>query len=223
MVMPLALTLMMTIVFGNLFNTKVGDYAPYVLSGLVVWDFIVGSVLGGCNSILVSEGYVKQFRHPIAIYPLRTTLVNISTFLIAFISLFIWLIFSHPQYLLFGMLSLPLTVLCLAFLGFPIAVTTSFIHIKYRDFGQVMTLVMQLLWYMSPVFFKREMFSSPKLGLIIQFNPISHVLDLIRQPFLYGQWPSLINYAVVLGTALLFYLIAFIKIRREESSLIFYF
>jgi lipopolysaccharide transport system permease protein len=223
MVMPLVLTLMMTLIFGSLFKTQISEYAPYVLSGLIVWDFIVSCVVGGCGSILVSEAYIKQFRHPIAIYPLKTTIVNISTFLIAFLSLLVWLILSNPQHVMLGLLSLPLSILCLVLLGFPLTIFTSFTHIKYRDFAQVIGLVMQLAWYLSPVFFKREMFSSPKLGMLIQFNPISHVLDLIREPFLYGRWPSLTNYAVVLGTALCFYIIAYIRIRREESSLIFYF
>src|SRR5690349_22600377 len=55
MVNPLVLMLMIAFIFGNLFNIPMSEFAPYVFSGLIVWDFITGSVLGGCNSLLVSE------------------------------------------------------------------------------------------------------------------------------------------------------------------------
>src|SRR5689334_3087203 len=130
MVNPLVLMLMIAFIFGNLFNIPMSEFAPYVFSGLIVWDFITGSVLGGCNSLLVSEPYIKQFKHPFAIYPLKTTLVNVVTFLIAFLGLAIWILFTNPGNLVMGFVVLPITTICLLILGWPIAILTSFTNLK---------------------------------------------------------------------------------------------
>jgi len=223
MVMPLVLAMMMSLIFGNILGVDMKDYAPYIFSGLLVWEFLMGSVVGGCNSLLVSEPYIKQYRHPFAIYPLKTTLVNITTFLIAIMGLVLWILFYKPVNLLVAVFALPVSIVCLFILGWPIATLTAFTNLKYRDFAQIATLGMQLLWYMSPVFFQPSMFKTAKLALLLEFNPVTHVLNLLRAPMLYGKFPTLVDYGFVLGTAALFYILTAIRIRNSEKNLIYYF
>lgn len=223
MVNPLVLTVMMAFIFGNLLHTDMKDYAPYIFSGLVVWEFMAASVIGGCNSLIAAETYIKQYRHPFAIYPLKNTLINISTFLIALGGLAIWTLVTKPVNLLYALASLPLSLVCMVILGWPIATLTAFTNLKYRDFAQITALGMQLLWYMSPVFFKPAMFSSAHLSFIFDYNPITHILNLVRAPMLYGQFPTLVDYAFVLGTAAVFYVLAYLRIRSSEKGLIYYF
>lgn len=220
---PLMLMLMITLIFGNLFDIPMREFAPYVFSGLIVWEFVLGSAIAGCNSLLVSEAYIKQFRHPMVIYPLKTTLVQISTFMIAIQALFLWLLVTDPTNLLISVLTLPITTACLFLLGWPIAVITSSINLKYRDFSQVLGLVMQLLWYMSPVFFMPEMFRAKQLAALLEYNPITHILNLVRAPLLNGTLPSAVDFGYVFGLILLLYILAVWRIYRVEKTLIYYF
>lgn len=223
MIHPLMLMLMITLIFGNLFGIPMKDFAPYVFSGLIVWEFVLGVALGGCSSLLVSEAYIKQFRHPMVIYPLKTTLVQITTFLIAIQAMFLWFLFTQPANLLFGIATMPITLVILFLLGWPIAILTSSINLKYRDFQQVLGLVMQLLWYVSPVFFKPEMFRAQQLTTLLELNPVTHLLNLVRAPFLYGKMPTAVDFAYVLGITVLFYILAFWRMHRMEKTLIYYF
>lgn len=223
MINPLVLMLMITLIFGNLFGIPMQDFAPFVFSGLVVWEFVLSTALGGCTSLLVSEAYIKQFRHPLVIYPLKTTLVQVATFLIAIQALFLWMLATDRSHLLIAVLTLPLTAICLFVLGWPIAILTSSIHLKYRDFAQALTLLMQLLWYMSPVFFKPEMFKTPELALLLEYNPVTHILNLVRAPLLHGTLPSFADYGFIFGLAALLYLLAIWRMSRVEKTLIYYF
>jgi len=223
MVMPLVLAMMMALVFGNLLGVDMKDYAPYIFSGLLVWEFLLGSVIGGCNSLINSEPYIKQYRHPFAIYPLKTTLVNIASFLIAVMGLALWILFYKPANLLVAVFALPISALCLFIIGWPIAILTAFTNLKYRDFAQIAALGMQLLWYASPVFFQPSMFKTLELAFLLELNPVTHILNLLRAPMLYGNFPTLVDYGFVLGTAAIFYLLAAIRIRNSEKALIYYF
>ena len=223
MVNPLVLTLMMALIFGNIFNVPMRDFAPYIFSGMLVWEFLISSVVGGCNSLLSSEGYIKQFKHPFAIYPLKSTLVNITSFLIALCGLALWMLFVHPANLLISTLFLPVTVICLFLLGWPLVILASFTNVKYRDFAQVIALVMQLVWYTSPVFLQPTMFKSASLMALFDNNPITHILNLVRAPMLYGQLPTPLDFLFVFGTAAVLYLAAILRIRAAEKTLIYYF
>src|SRR5438270_7376015 len=73
-IQPLGMTILLSIVFGRIFNSDVREYAPYILSGMVVWDFVTATAIGGSLAFVQADAYIKQCYHPLAIYTLRTTL-----------------------------------------------------------------------------------------------------------------------------------------------------
>lgn len=223
MVNPLLLTLMMTLILGNLLNVDMGQYAPYVFSGMIVWGFLSSAIVGGANSLLSSEPYVKQYSQPLAIYPLKTNIVNIASFLLSLSGLLLWILFTNPSNLPISLLVLPVSTLCLFILGWPLTILVSFLGVKYRDISQVLPLIMQLAWYVSPVFFRPQMFQSRNLEIFFEFNPITHILNLVRAPALNGELPTPLDFGYVLGIAFLLYIIAALRIRRSERTLIFFF
>lgn len=223
MVNPLILMLMITLIFGHLFSIPMEDFAPYVFSGLVVWEFILGCALIGCNSLLASEAYIKQFRHPLVIYPLKTILVQTATFIISIQALFLWLLVTDSSNLLLGIITLPITAFCLFLIGWPIAILTSSINLKFRDFAQVLALFMQLLWYVSPIFFRADMFQTKQLIALLEYNPITHILNLVRAPLLHGSLPSAVDFLYVFAFAGLLYALAIWRMKYAEKTLIYYF
>jgi len=223
MLMPLLLTIIIATVFGTIFNMPMGDYMPYILSGLVVWDLVIASAVGGSNAIMGSEQYIRQVSHPLIIYTLKGAIVSSVTFLIAVISLVIWVSFINPVNALTGIATLPITLLVLLPLSWAIITFAALVNTKYRDYPQITALVVQILWFLSPVFFQREMFlTSPALTTWFSYNPIAHLLDLVREPFLFGRMPSLQNYAFSIAFVLFWVLIAVITHKRMKSNVIFY-
>lgn len=220
---PLLLTALMTVVFGTVFNMSYTDYAPYILSGLIVWDLLSASIIGGGASIMVAEQYIRQCNHPIIIYPLKSAIVNTISFFISINALIVWMIFVSPENILLGIITLPLTAVFYFALSWGLVVIASFINTKFRDYQQVMALAMQALWYVSPVFFRGEMFTNNKhLELLFNLNPITHILNLVRNPFLYGKFPSAMSYLYIFIVILVVWIIAFIKLKKEEKNMIFY-
>ena len=71
---PIAMTVVLCTVFGQIFHADVRTYAPYLLSGLTVWSFITAVMTQGCQCFFNSEAYIRQHPAPLAIYPLRVTL-----------------------------------------------------------------------------------------------------------------------------------------------------
>lgn len=222
-VQPFFLTIIMAFVFSTVFKQSLGEYAIYILSGIIVWDLISASTTSAGTCIMASEQYIRQFNHPISIYTLRYALLNTITFLIEINALVIWVIINNPFNLIVGLLTLPLTAILYFGIAWPITTIAGYSNTKYRDYPQIMALVMQTIWYLSPVFFKSEQFTSNVyLAKMFNWNPITHILNLVREPFLYGRFPSFANYSYVVGIICIFGLWAYFVNKKNSKKVIFY-
>lgn len=219
---PLGLTLLLTLVFSRLFNADIVTYAPYILSGILVWEFISANTVSGALSFVQADAYIKQCSHPLAIYTLRNVLSSAIVLSLASLSLFAWAAVVLPQnigWCWFGALTLyPV----LALIAWPVSTLLSYASTRFRDIPHALGLVMQSLWFVSPVYFEAKMFRSGGLDALVDYNPVYHVLQLVRAPLLDGQWPTLQNYAFSLGTAACFAVLAMLVGARVERRVIFY-
>lgn len=220
---PLCLTMIMSVVFATAFHEDIASYAPYILSGILCWDVFSSAFVGGSYSIISNDAYIRQFNHPITIYTLKSAIVYTISFAIALLALVVWMLFVDPINILWGLFSLPLTLLI--FFAFAWAGTTisAFTATKYRDYPQLVPLILQTLWYISPVFFQRKMFEAvPLLETWFRLNPITHMLQLVRAPFLDGTLPTLQNYLFSIGLTGVLAWIAYCKNKKEARDIIFY-
>ena len=71
LLLPLSMTVVLCTVFATLFDVEVRTFAPYLLAGLTVWNFLTSVMTQGCQSFLQGESYIRQHPAPLAIYPLH--------------------------------------------------------------------------------------------------------------------------------------------------------
>jgi lipopolysaccharide transport system permease protein len=219
---PLCLTLLLGFVMGRVFHSPLAEYAPFILSGLILWEFIITSAVTGCHAFLNAEGYIRQFVHPLAIYSLRTTLACIINFCFAFIGLFAWIMLSKPNACNASWLSLPLAFSFLFIIGWSLATITALITVRFRDFSQMIVLLLQAVWYISPIFILPSVFEQVGIPWIVRYNPVYHLFCLFRAPLLQGNMPSLTSYAYVAVTMLLLVCSAMLFLKNAEKRVIFY-
>lgn len=200
---PLFLTIIMSIVFSVAFNTDIVTYAPYILSGILFWDLFSSSFQTGGTVIISNQFFIRQCNHPYSFYSLKSSLVYVITFLIALISLVIWLIFINPIGIVFGVLFLLPAIIIYFFIAWAGTNIAAYTCAKYRDYPMMAPLVLQGLWYISPVFLPESVFKSNEyLFLLFESNPITHLLNIIRRPFLDGVCPSIQDYGISIIFAL---------------------
>src|SRR5437016_19325 len=74
LIKPAGMTFILTLVFANVFNVPATEYAPFLLLGIITWQFLNESVVQGCNSFRLGNTYLRVRPVPIAIFPLRIVL-----------------------------------------------------------------------------------------------------------------------------------------------------
>lgn len=221
-IQPLGLTLLLTLVFSRLFNTDIVTYAPYILSGIVVWEYISANTVAGSLSFVQADAYIKQCNHPLGIYTLRTVLGSLIVLMLASISLYGWVAVVLPQNIGWCWLATLTLYPIIALIAWPVSTLLSYVSTRFRDVPHALGLVMQSLWFVSPVYFEAKMFKNGGLHALVDYNPIYHILQLIRAPLLQGEWPTWQNYAFSVGTAIVFGFIAILVGYKAERKVIFY-
>lgn len=221
-VQPLGLTALISIVFSRLLHTSFLEYAPYVLSGIIFWDFFASTVSGGALAFVQNEPYIKQCRHPLAIYTLRTAVANIAVFAVASISLLIVVLVLRPESFGWAWLAWFLSLPILLLTAWPLATALAYVSVRFRDVPHALGLALQSLWFISPVYFDEKLFRSADLHWLVDCNPIYHLLELTRAPLLRGELPSSTNYAVSIATIAGLAAVAILIGRRLERRVLFY-
>jgi lipopolysaccharide transport system permease protein len=220
---PLLLATILTLVMSFIFKTQPLSYGPYVFSGLIVWDVVTTSGNSGCDAFVKAESYIKQFKHPLFIYSLRTVLVSVIYMLYALAGLFIWMLFEHPHHIGVSLIWLIPALVMLTYVSLPVAVLCGITNTKFRDFSQLLTLIFQMIYYISPIFISDQtLLASPKLRIMLMCNPVYHLLELFRAPILHGQSPTGLDFLVVFGAGLLLWIWAMIVLSKNESRVIHY-
>jgi lipopolysaccharide transport system permease protein len=223
LVRPTIMTAVFCVVFSTVFNVSIVGYVPFLLTGLTVWQFFVECATVGCNTYVQSAAYIKQQAVPLAIFPLRTTLGAGVHGLIAF---GVGLVFtaclrgfdSVPALLHL----IPALLICFG-LGWSIAILCGVANSHYADVQHILELAVQVFFYMTPVLYPPESLKSrPWMQSLLNWNPMTHVLELFRAPVLQGQAPPLESYAGALAFLLVLSGMACLALRRLERTLVFW-
>lgn len=219
---PLGLTLLVSFVFSKLLNTNMGEYAPYILSGLIVWDYLVTTAVGGAVAFVQADAYIKQTRHPLAIYTLRNVIAGLIVLCLASVGLVMWILITAPQRAGLSWFAALAALPLIALLAWPWATIMAYVGTRFRDLPHALTLILQAMWFISPIYFEASMFRNGGLDVLLDYNPVFHVLELVRAPMLRGELPTIMNLVWVLGSFMVLSSIAILIGRRAEDRVIFY-
>jgi len=221
-VQPLGLTILISVVFSKMFHTEITEYAPYILSGVIIWDFITGTAVGGSLAFVQADAYIKQTRHPMAIYTLRTTLANLMVMALASISLIGWVLVVMPQNFGLPWIAALAIFPIAALTAWPLATLLAYIAVRFRDLPHALGLIFQALWFVSPIYFEAKVFRGGNLNGLVDYNPVYHLLQIVRAPLLHGEWPTAANFVYCLGLVGAMMILAWLVGSRAERKVIFY-
>jgi ABC-type polysaccharide/polyol phosphate export permease len=220
---PIAMTVVLCVVFSQLLNLDVRKFAPFLLSGLTLWGFISTVVLDGCQCFLQGESYIRQHPAPLAIYPLRCALGASFHFILGFaIALaLVWWVQGFGN--LPALLSLVPTFILLFIVGWSLAVCMGLANVMFQDSQHLTQVMMQIAFYATPIMYPPEMLMGRRLvSWIVRLNPLAAFLELIRKPLLEGELPSMWAISLSSLTAVFLVAAAMLALKRFEKRMIFY-
>ena len=186
----------LSFVFSGLFGQDIKILMPHIATGMIGWTLITGMVNDSCLVFINADRVIKQIHLPYTSHVLRHLMLQYFTFFHHIvIAIVVALIFSVEPTIK-TLLVFP--ALALYFInGIWVGLLLGMVCTRFRDVPQIITSAMQLIFFVTPIFWKPG-FLTGRRRFIIDSNPLYHYLEILRQPLLGGS-PTLINWAVVLA------------------------
>lgn len=198
---------MIGLIFGQVMNNPMHDYLPFLATGIIFWTFISSSVTEGASSFIDGQGMIRQLNLPLTLYPMRVIWRNIiilgHNLLILPIAMMVvgkglsWNIF----WMIPGFVILVVNV-------FWVSLFLGVVCTRFRDMPQIVNSLLQVLFYLTPVIWMPGALSGKTKMMILEPNPVYHLIELVRAPVL-GHMPTIMNWGVGIGLALLGLFVSF--------------
>lgn len=220
---PIGFSFIMSTVAVRIFNQPIQTYLMYVITGFVVWDFAGGAVTQGVGSIQAAEGYLRQTRLPHILFPIRTTAFLFVNYCFANIAIVLVILVFDREAISWTWTLWPVFSVLLFLFATPLVAISAVANLKYRDYGQAITLAMFLLWYMTPVIVLRHVYDSPGLATFTALNPFASLCDMFRDIMIYSRLPSLYDVGLVCAYTVGLWIVALGWLKFERRRLIHYF
>ncbi len=221
---PMAMTVVFCVIFGKLFNVPLEEYAPYLIVGMTVWQFFTESILNGCSTFTAGAPYIRQQKIPLAIFPLRTALGAGFHSLVALTMAIAVTWFFRGTINPLAMLSLIPAFVILLMISWSLAILSGAAYTHFPDTNHLLEIGLQILFYATPILYNAESFAQhrTRLAFVLEWNPLTSIIALVRVPIVDGTLPTMHQYAVSLTFLVVVAALATFLLRKIERTLVFW-
>ncbi len=203
---PLLTTLVYAIVFPFILKNTEPNYITFVVIGVLPWTYFTTVIMQGTTTILINAGIIKKVYFPREILPISINTSGLINFFISCLIIFIFLICSgigFSWYIIF----LPLIIGTQYILQQGIIFITSAINVYIRDAEYIITFIINMLFYATPILYSAKMFENSSISWLISLNPMATIINCYRDVLFYQSMPHIKSLLVVLlGSCILLYI-----------------
>ena len=199
---PLLLLAVYTLVFTKFFPTNVVQpYPLFLFSGILPWTFFAAAVLESTTSISANAGLIKKVMFPAEALPLVVVLSHLVHFALA-IPILLAAILAFAAMgkftLTWTMLLAPLLMLLQTMFVAGIAMTVSSASVLFRDLRDIVSNLMQLGFFVTPVIYLIDNIQSRALRAMLRINPMTPFVVAYQDIFFFGRLPNLSDTVLIL-------------------------
>ncbi|HKO58176.1 MAG TPA: ABC transporter permease [Thermoanaerobaculia bacterium] len=220
---PLLLLGVYTLVFTRFFPQQVVKAYPlFLFAGILPWTFFSAAVLESTNAISGNAGLIKKVMFPAEALPLVVVLSHLVHFalaipiLLAAIVIFTLLgqITVTPTLLL-----VPCLMLLQTFFVAGVALIVSSASVLFRDLRDIITNLMQLGFFVTPIIYLIDNVSSRLLRALLRMNPMTPFVIAYQDVLFFGRLPNLSDTVLMLVYSSVALLLGFTVFDRLRDTL----
>jgi lipopolysaccharide transport system permease protein len=170
--------------YSALFHVPLERFFPHLTLGIIFWTFFTTTITDGCNVFIGAASYLKAGEFSGSVFVWRTLARNVIQLLhhlVLFVPVALWS-GIRPTPLMLQVL--PGAVFVLVNLH-AVCISLGVICARFRDVTLIMTSVLQMLMFLTPVFWLPE--ALPSRAKFVLYNPLAQMLDVVRLPLLGGH------------------------------------
>jgi lipopolysaccharide transport system permease protein/teichoic acid transport system permease protein len=188
-IQPTATVAVFWFVFQVGFKSQPVDNFPFILwlvAGMFPWFYFADGLSSGTASVLENSFLVKKIVFRVSLLPvikLFSALVIHLFFIFFMFAMFLYYGYTPEIYWLqvfYYLFALSVLLLGLSWI-------TSSVVVFFRDMGQLIAVIIQFGFWLTPIFWSMKMIPE-KYHSIIMLNPLVYIIEGYRNSMIYHKW-----------------------------------
>lgn len=182
------------VLWSELLKIEAKSFIPSLTLGLILWQLISGIVSESAILFGRQASIIRNIKLPLGIHPFQLVFKHVINLLHNVPIFLILIIVFNLKISAVNLLFIPglfLLILNLIWISFFISIVGA----RFRDMEFIVSAILPLLMFISPVFYRPNYI--PFSEVIIWFNPLSHLIEIVRSPLLGSAAPNFVIYTNV--------------------------
>jgi lipopolysaccharide transport system permease protein len=206
--------------FGGMSRQVSGPYALHVFVGMMPWTFFTNAVTLAANSMVGSSHLITKVYFPRILVPASSIVSSLVDFAISFLVLAVMMA-AYGVAPTWRIVTMPLFVAGTVIAATGAGVLFAALIVTYRDVRYVLTFVMQLWLFASPVLYRLDIIP-PQYRWWYAINPIAGMISGFRTSLLGGSFPADVIAISTITTAILAFagVRYFLQVERRFADVI---
>lgn len=190
---PVITMLVFTVLFNKILGVDSGSgdvpYAVFTFAGLLPWNLFALSLSSAGSSLVGNANLITKVYFPRLVIPSSSVLGTLPDFLIGFVVLAV-LMAVYQVVPTWHVVFLPFFVLLALVTALGVSLWLSALYVLYRDVQHVIPFLVQLWFFLTPVFYPTSEIPSGWASVIYNLNPMTGVVGGFRWALLGQQAPG---------------------------------
>jgi ABC-type polysaccharide/polyol phosphate export permease len=197
---PAMMFTVMYVVFVKWLGNHVPQYGPYLLIGIVQWQFFDRATTTGFSSLRRRASLLRNFSFASEI----TVIAGVGSVFLSYVfemAVLLALIRVCGVPFSPSWLALPLHVAALLSLSLAVALVLALLSVEFQDMERTWSVLITAAFYLTPVFYPLSVIS-PRFQPYMKLNPMLHVIVGFRACLLPDSPPYFLRPALILAGSL---------------------
>ena len=171
------------------------------------------------NSLKGNAALLQKLPVPQAVFPLATVLSGVVNLLFALVPLFAILV-ATGHHLTMSLMFTPVCILIATMFTLGVGLLLSPLALFFTDTVEIVGVTLTLVLYLTPVFYPISIIPN-RLRKIVNYNPLSIILEVFREPIYDGVIPWTDVFTALLLAAVML-ICGVVVFRRSSDRIPFY-
>lgn len=220
---PILMMAVMAVVFSNVFrmSTPGVSYLAYLMIGLTYFNYFTEASNLAMSSVVANFSLINKVYIPKYIFPLSKCLFVGINFLLTLIPLYLVILFTGTGLNWYHLL-LPYSFVCLFLFTVGMGFILSTISVFLRDMFYIYGIITTIWTYLTPIMYDINTIGNTTLQFVMKFNPMYQFINFARSIILYGNCPTIGQFAGCGVSAGLIFIIGCILFKKNQDKFIYY-
>jgi homopolymeric O-antigen transport system permease protein len=180
----------------GLWKQTLGEYMPFLASGMMVWLLISTMINESCTLFVNSQHLFSRMRMDYSILAFALVWRNLIGFLHNLSVYLLIAIVVLPALINLSLLWIIPGLFLISLNGVWVALLLGMTCVRFRDVQQLIITLLQISLFITPVFWPPDLLTGITALVFVKFNPLYSFIDVVRAPLL-GKTPMLSSYAMI--------------------------